>query len=136
MADVKVTIDEDAIREMARSWDSPIGEAVRAAGEHVADYQRLTAPISAKGSKYAPPGFVKSRISESESHDGDGVVQALVGTVSNKRGGAYPYPVAFFSNRKGFTWNRGRHSRRPARNRFIQDSLNSLATFYYHARGR
>jgi hypothetical protein len=133
MADVTVVIDEAAIAAMARSWDSPVGEAVMAATERVEDWQRFTAPISPRGSRYAPPGFLKSRITSAEPvhHDADNVILGLAGTRTNRHGGAYSYPLAFISSDSGWTANRGGRSKRRAANRFITDAIAALDSFVY-----
>lgn len=121
---------------MSRDWSSPVGEIIRAATERVADYQRFAAPVSPVGSKFAPPGFTKSAITEAEPvHYGDdGRILGLAGSRTNKHGGAYPYPIAFFSNAAGSTWNRGHRSKRRADNRFLTEALQSLASFVYRTR--
>ena len=63
MADVQV--NADYIEWLRTSADSPVADAL----DHVADLVLAEAvalaPVSARGSRYAPPGFTKSRIRKS-----------------------------------------------------------------------
>lgn len=125
-ASVRVEIDEAALQAMIRDWGSPVGEAIREATSIVEDTARITAPVSPVGSKYAPTGFLKAGVHEALDlhHDTDGTILGLVG--------APRYPMNFLRNptsNKGYTWNRGRKTTRPGNNRFLDDSLNSLAGF-------
>lgn len=122
----RVEIDEAAIREMLKDWDSPLGQAIQDAVDVVEDTARVTAPVSPKGSKLAPPGFLKENTRQSleQHHDDEGIIMGLVGTPR--------YPGNFISNptsRKGYTWNRGHGSTRPGDNQFLPDALNSLNGF-------
>lgn len=127
--DPRVEIDEAAIDAMFRDWESPVGRAMQDAVGIVEDAARITAPVSPKGSKLAPIGFLKASTRQSlEQHkDDEGVIMGLVGTAS--------YPGNFVSNPAGrligktFTWNRGRRSTRPGDNQFLPDALNSLEGF-------
>lgn len=132
--DAAVEISEEAVRALYSDPDGPVGQIIEAATERVGDYQQLTAPLSPAGSKYAPPGFLKSRTGAADQLHADpatGFVLGLAGTHTNRHGGAYPYPLAFIANPAGSTRNRGGRTRRPARNRFITEALNSLAGFVY-----
>lgn len=124
--DPKVEIDESAIKEMMRDWESPVGRAIQDATQIVEDTARISAPVSPKGSKLAPIGFLKANTRQSLElhHDADGVIMGLVGSPR--------YPMNFISNptsRKGFTWNRGHKTFRPGDNQYLDDSLNSLEGF-------
>ena len=124
--DPRVTIDEAAIQAMMRDWDSPLGRAIQDATGIVEDAARISAPVSPKGSKLAPIGFLKAGTRQSLElhHDAEGIIMGLVGTPR--------YPGNFVSNptsRKGYTWNRGRKSYRPGDNQFLPDALNSLEGF-------
>lgn len=126
--DFRLDYSQELADADARDWDSPIGKITAAATERVADYAELTAPVSATGSKYAPPGFLKSHLrADTSQHDDDGTVLGLAGTSTNRHGGAYPYPQAFVA---GPTRNRGGKSTR-RENRYLQDSLASLDEFVY-----
>ena len=124
--DPKVTIDEAAIQAMIRSWDSPIGRAIDDATQVVEDTARISAPVSPKGSKLAPIGFLKANTRQSLEHheDADGVIMGLVGAAS------YPYNfIANPTSHKGYTWNRGHKTFRPGDNNYLNDALNSLEGF-------
>lgn len=129
-----VNISDEDVRALFSDLDGPVAKIIEAATERVGDYQRETAPVSPAGSKYAPPGFLKSRTGPAQElhHDPDtGFVTGYAGTPTNRHGGAYPYPLSFISNPSGSTWNRGRKTKRPARNRFIQEALASLESFVW-----
>ena len=126
VGDPRVEIDESAIQEMIRDWNSPLGQAIQDATSLVEDAARIAAPVSPKGSKLAPIGFLKAGTRQSLElhHDADGVIMGLVGSPR--------YPMNFTSNptsRKGYTWNRGHGSIRPGDNQYLSDSLNSLEGF-------
>lgn len=124
--DPRVEIDEAAIQAMLRDWESPVGQAIQDATQIVEDTARITAPVSPKGSRLAPIGFLKANTRQSLDlhHDDAGVIMGLVGSPR--------YPMNFTSNPtslKGFTWNRGRRTFRPGDNQYLSDSLNSLEGF-------
>jgi hypothetical protein len=100
-------------------------------------------PVSPIGSKYAPPGYLASRVTPDYNHNDDGTILGLVGipkigTNSNR----YPYP--FINSGKGGTrtirnqYSLGAKSWRPgsrhgysygemfARNDFLFYSLTSV----------
>lgn len=79
--DPRVEIDEAAIQEMLRDWQSPVGRAIQDATQIVEDTARISAPVSPKGSKLAPIGFLKANTRQSLDlhHDADGVIMGLVG---------------------------------------------------------
>jgi hypothetical protein len=117
---------EDQIQAMLRNWDSPLGRAFQDATDIVEEAARIAAPVSPKGSKLAPIGFLKATTRQSlERHkDDEGIIMGLVG--------ASRYPYNFIANptsHKGYTWNRGRKSYRKADNDYLKDSLNSLNGF-------
>lgn len=136
--DVQVEISEAAVLAMYCDTDpyGPIGRIIQAATERVGDYQQLTAPVSPVGSKYAPPGFLRSATGAAQELHTDpatGFVIGYAGTRTNRHGGGFPYPLAFISNPAGRTRNRGGKSWRAAVNRYIQRALNSLESFVYGA---
>jgi hypothetical protein len=117
---------EDQIQVMLRNWDSPLGRVFQDATQIVEDTARIAAPVSPKGSKLAPAGFLKATTRQSleRHHDEDGIIMGLVG--------ASRYPYNFIANptsHKGYTWNRGRRTFRPGKNDYLKDSLNSLNGF-------
>lgn len=113
-------IDEAAIAELCASWDSGVGQTVAEVTERVHAAAIAMAPASARGSKYAPPGYLKTRIAAAYKHDAAGQVLGLVG-IPLHAGSRYPYP--FISNEKGSTINRGHRSRRAAVNAFLLRAL-------------
>ena len=129
LADVRVDISQVAVDALASDWDGPVGRAILDAVGIVEDTARITAPVSRKGSRRAPPGYLKSHTRQSVTlhHDDNGHVLGLVGAIR--------YPFDFIRNptsNKGFTWNRGHEitgSFRPGNNRYLDDSLNSLGGF-------
>ena len=104
----------------------PVGQAIADAAQAVEDTAKIIAPVSAKGSPLSPPGTLKARtrVSEGRHHDENGYVMGLVGTPH--------YPSNFIANprsRKGYTWNRGRKSARPADDRFLERAARSALPF-------
>jgi hypothetical protein len=117
---------EAQLQVMLRNWDSPLGRVFQDATQIVEDTARIAAPVSPKGSKLAPIGFLKATTRQSleRHHDEDGIIMGLVG--------ASRYPCNFIANptsHKGYTWNRGRRTFRPGNNDYLKDSLNSLNGF-------
>jgi hypothetical protein len=117
---------EAQLQVMLRNWDSPLGRVFQDATQIVEDTARIAAPVSPKGSKLAPIGFLKATTRQSleRHHDEDGIIMGLVG--------ASRYPYNFIANptsHKGYTWNRGRRTFRPGNNDYLKDSLNSLNGF-------
>lgn len=142
-----VEIDYEAINEMARSWNSPCGTIIRAATEHVESTMRATAPVSGKGSRYSPPGHLKStvRTAVPDHHNADGVILGLAGVGVNRSGGSYPYaarfinmfPATIISNpyidrRTGLPIRGRKKTYRPAHNLFLVESLFSLSGWTYY----
>jgi hypothetical protein len=127
MADFRTDISEADIEAMARDWTSPIGEAIADAVQMVADEAEIIAPVSLSGgSKYAPSGFMKAntRAAGNTHYDERGFVQGMVG--------APLYPYNFIANptsRKGFTWNRGKKTRRWADERYLEWAMRSALPF-------
>jgi|SRR5579859_8294403 len=123
MADVKVTIDEAAVRALFSDWDGPVGDAIERATREVEDTAKILAPVSPTGSKLSPPGALKASTRQSlERHyDDNGFCMGLVGAPR------MPYnPLANPTSHKGWTWNRGRHSTRPGDNNYLDEALNSV----------
>ncbi len=123
MTEVRVVVDERAVRELFSDWNGPVGKAVAAMTDEVEAAARIMAPVSARGSKYAWPGYLKAWTREAVEHhyDDQGFVLGLVG--------APVYPYAFVSNfhsRKGYTVNRGHRSVRRADDRYLDDALDSV----------
>lgn len=108
MAEIRVDIDPRAVEELFSDWNGPVGQAVEQVTQIVEDIARLEAPVSPVGSKFAPPGFLKTFTRESEEHhfDDQGHVLGLVG--------APRYPFNFIASHAGFTHN-PRSGRRPGR---------------------
>jgi hypothetical protein len=124
MADtVRVDMDETAIEAMFTDWSSPVGLYIERLTQEVETVARDTAPVSARGSKYAPPGYLKSRVFAARQHAADGTLMGMVG-VPLAKGSRYPLP--FVSNPSGKTWNRGRRTARRADNKFLIAALDAV----------
>jgi hypothetical protein len=52
---VRVEIDEAAVAEMALDWAGPIGQIIERLTTEVHENARAMAPVSDRGSKWAPP---------------------------------------------------------------------------------
>ncbi len=135
MPDVRVVMNEQAIRDLFYEWggDNPVAEALGATGDVVLARAIAGAPVSRRGSKYAPPGFLRSKLVAEDGHSDDGEIAVYVGTHTNRRGGANPYPFAFIYNADGTTLNATRiagvyhsYGYRPADNDFLGDSLDGV----------
>jgi hypothetical protein len=72
---------EAQIQVMLRDWDSPLGRVFQDATQIVEDTARIAAPVSPKGSKLAPIGFLKATTRQSleRHHDDEGIIMGLVG---------------------------------------------------------
>jgi hypothetical protein len=124
MASFRTDLSEAGIEAMARDWDSPIGRAVYEATGAIEDEAKLLAPVSATGSRYAPPGHLLAYTRQSEGLHHDELTGYVKGLV-----GAPRMPYNFIANptsKKGWTWNRGRKTTRPADDRFLERSANSF----------
>jgi hypothetical protein len=126
--DIRVEVDDRAVRELFSDWNGPVGQAVEQVTQIVEDNARILAPISPIGSLFAPRGFLKIRTRTSEEHhyDADGHVIGLVG--------APRYPYNFIANptsHKGYTVNPrsakhpGRVTTRRATDNYLEDAINS-----------
>jgi hypothetical protein len=125
MADeVRIVVDPAAVRELMRDWSGPVGQAVDAVTQEVADTARFLAPVSPVGSPLAPPGYLRAntRVSAEHHYTDDG--SAVLGLA-----GAPNYPFAFIANDAGITRNpragkrRGRASVRRATDDFLAAAL-------------
>ena len=109
--EIRVDVDPAAVRELMSDWNGPVGQAVEQVTAEIEDIARFLAPVGRKGSKFSPPGHLKTWTRQSVEHHyaPDGTVQGLVG--------APVYPFAFISNfrsHKGYTVN-PRSARHPGR---------------------
>lgn len=125
MNEVHIEGIEADVQAMLRDWDSALGRAFQDATQIVEDTARIAAPVSPKGSKLAPIGYLKGNTRQSlERHyNEDGIIMGLVG--------APRYPYNFIANptsHKGYTRNRD-GTPRPGDNDYLKDSLNSLDGF-------
>ena len=91
MADVRVVMDPAAIAAMASDWAGPVGQIIERVTAEVHHAAKAMAPVSARGSKYAPSGFLRSRVTMAHAEDSAGVL-GLVGIPKDNRGSRYPYP--------------------------------------------
>jgi hypothetical protein len=117
-----VTVNQAGIDWLRTSDDSPLVDVLNDVADIILGEAVGLAPFSARGSKFAPPGFVKSHLTKSGlTHLDDGSIAVLVGSRTNRHGGAWPYPLAFVT---GSTWNRGHRSRRLA-DKFLRRALDA-----------
>lgn len=128
MADnVRVEIDQAAVDALFTSWESPVGVYIERLTEEVHAAALALAPVSPVGSKYAPVGYLKTRVAIARQHDdATGVVLGLVG-VPLHAGSRYPLP--FISNPRGSTRNANQHGHygyRAAQDRFLLVALASV----------
>lgn len=140
------SVNEEAILQMGMDWTSPVGEIIRAATEHVVNAQTGMAPVSPIGSRYAPPGYLRSRIhaANPDHFDDEGRIMGLAGVAVNRSGGAWPYPLRFISMPSGRISNPyiNRKTGRPLSNKprtyrasanyFIRNALLSLEGWLFH----
>ena len=109
MTDITVTVDPAALRDLFRSWDGPVGQAVGQVTAEVEEIARFLAPVSATGSKFAPPGYLKSSTRESAEHHYSDDGSSVMGLV-----GASRYPFNFISAKSGYVAN-PRSGKRPGK---------------------
>lgn len=112
------------VAEICADWNSSVGQAVSDRVREVEARAKALAPVSAKGSKYAPPGYLRSRVISVRTHSPDGSILGRVGVP--KGAGGNRYPLMFVSNAKGFTVNRGHGSLREAHNLFLSRALDEV----------
>jgi hypothetical protein len=131
VADAVVNFDQGAIDAMCSDWDSGIGRYIAGRVTEVEAAAKSLAPVSAEGSKYAPPGYLKASVHAAYSHGPDGSVLGLVGVPLGTRGGRYP--LNFVANPRGATRNANRvdgvirhYGFRPAADRFLTAALHSV----------
>lgn len=127
VADVRVDIDQGAVDAMFRDWSNDIGRYIADLTARTEVVARIAAPVSPRGSKYAPPGYLKTRIAAAHKHNPDGTILGLVG-VPLRSGSRYPLP--FVSNPSGRTRNANRvrgvvrhYGYRPAAAKFLSEAL-------------
>jgi hypothetical protein len=118
--DIRVDVDQRAVAELFRDWNGPVGEAVQQVTEIVEDTARFLAPVSPVGSKFAPPGFLKTWTRQSIEHHYDPQTGEIRGLV-----GAPQYPFNFIASHSGFTANprSGKHPGRGSRRKATDDYL-------------
>jgi hypothetical protein len=120
---VRVDISEAAVAGLLSDWSGPVGIYIAELTSRAEAAAKAMAPVSAKGSRYAPPGYLKSRVRTAHQHAADGTLLGMVGVplVAGSR-----YPLRFVDNPKGVTRNaskRGRYGTRSAANRFLVAAL-------------
>jgi hypothetical protein len=128
---VRVEIDEAAVAELTRDWTSPVGLYIERLTEEIEGAAKAMAPVSRKGSRYAPPGYLRGRIRTAHQFQPDGTIFGMVGIPLNQ-GSRYPLP--FVSNPKGTTRNANKvngqvrhYGSRAAANKFLLRALESVA---------
>ncbi len=117
---VRVEVNDAELAALASDWSNGIGAFIAERTAEVAATARALAPVSDRGSKYAPPGYLKSRVNTARQHAPDGTILGLVG-VPLASGSRYPLP--FVANPKGATRNRNGRGTRPAANYFLLRAL-------------
>ena len=123
--DNSVSIDDAAVAEMFSDWDSDIGKYITELTDKAEGVAKGLAPVSSRGSKYAPPGTLKRQIHSVYSHGPDGSVLGLVGI---SRSATKGYPLNFVWNAAGKTRNAnqwGLFGTRGADNAFLFTALNT-----------
>lgn len=129
MATVRVVMDEAAIHAMASDWTSPVGQYIERLTEEVFGAAKVTAPVSPRGSKYAPPGYLRGRVNIAHQHQPDGVLLGMVGVPIKGGRGGNRYPLMFICNLRGSTRNAnqyGHYGYRVAQNYFLLRALQSI----------
>jgi hypothetical protein len=124
MNDVRIQIDDAAVAEMFSDWQSDIGRYIAGLTDAAEVEAKSLAPVSSRGSKYAPPGTLKRQIHSVYSHAPDGSVMGLVGISRSSTKG---YPLNFVWNATGKTRNAnqwGLFGSRRADNAFLFEALN------------
>jgi hypothetical protein len=127
---IRVDMNQSAIDAMVSDWSSPVGLYIERLATEVQQVAKDMAPVSPRGSKYAPPGYLRSRVHLAHQHRPDGTVFGMVGVPLSK-GSRYPLP--FVDNPRGATRNANkaggrtrRYGYRRAADRFLLDALNSV----------
>lgn len=117
---------------MAADWFGPVGQIVSDLTEEVHQSAIAMAPASATGSKYAPSGYLKSRVSQAHAENAYGVL-GLVG-VPLRAGSRYPYQ--FIHSASGFRRVRNQWSKpgtvykvMGAENMFLYNALTAVSMF-------
>lgn len=90
MDNFRVEVDPAWIEQYVADWATPLGEQILELTDEVLAMAKILVPISQRGSKYAPPGFLSSRIAMAQEHDNDGSIMGMVG-IPLKAGNRYPY---------------------------------------------
>jgi hypothetical protein len=126
VTEVRVDIDQGAIDAMCSDWTSPVGQYIERVTAEVHQAATDTAPVSDRGSKYFPPGYLRGRVSIAHQHDDAGVILGLVGVPIKAGRGGNRAPLMFIANAAGRTANRGRRSYRNASNRFLLRALQEV----------
>lgn len=126
MADHGVQIDESYVEWLRTAPDSPVVKALDEAGDELLAEAIALAPASPVGSRYAPPGFLKTRIAKTGvKHADDGSLEVLVGVPLRL---ASRFPLPFVDNPSGITWNRGHKSARLADDDFLGRAVDMFPT--------
>jgi hypothetical protein len=93
VADGRVYFDPAWADEYVSDWSNEFGEHMAELTEDVNSVAHVLVPVSTTGSKYAPPGFLFSRIKSAYEFDGDGKILGLVGIPkAGANGSRYPFP--------------------------------------------
>lgn len=123
-------VDRGFAEWLRTAFDSPVVKALKDAADELHAEAVALAPMSAVGSRGAPPGYLKSRVAESDiKHSDDGSLTVFVG-VPLRDGSRFPLP--FISNDSGVTFNRGHKSARHADDDFLGEALDLVASFDFY----
>ena len=124
-----VTIDEAAVAAMFSDWSGDIGRYIASLTDEAEASAKALAPVSVRGSRYAPPGTLKRQIHSVYGHGDDGAVMGLVGI---SRSATKGYPYSFVNPASGKVRNANQHglfgSRREA-NGFLFKALETTTLF-------
>jgi hypothetical protein len=124
-----VHIAEDIAEPFLADWSSSVGQAVEETTEALLKAAKGFAPVSKRGSKYAPPGTLRDQVHSVQTHGTDGHVLGLVGVSRSKTRG---YPLNFIasaSGRRAVANRWGRYGDTSASNYFLQKALGGVNLF-------
>jgi hypothetical protein len=122
--DIRIQIDDAAVAEMFSDWSSDIGRYIAGLTDAAEITAKSLAPVSSRGSKYAPPGTLKRQVHSVYSHSADGSVMGLVG-ISRSSTKGYPYNFIFSASGRRRVANQwGHYGSTHADNAFLFEALN------------
>jgi hypothetical protein len=128
---VTVILNPAGIDELMSDPYGPVAVILEEAADVVLAAAKGSAPVSKRGSKYAPPGKLKSEVRKSHlGHADDGTLAMWVGY-----GKSGIYPGAFVNNSQGFTRNKNQYGSFGVRKtgQFLERSINALDGWTFEA---